>query len=330
MQRHLLEIVSADVKIKELIWSPFTAQFISASPDKVHVFNNQLREWKLRHIDAVIKYNVESSLADQLYSIDSIDGFPVPPDPVSTIPPQLATVFALYAFCKARMSWTLSLINDDGKLERDTYFYVYQVMRFTANLAENSITDTEEPYLPCETTKLGVAPMLYLAGCCCPKQSWLSWISRQLRAIGQEGLFNCLALAHSLDALSILQKEENPDRFSPPSSRAISVLIPYSNERSFVTYYAKPRLDRDALGNVFYYPLGHSKWSAVGDMEPEVEVYDVTRSSDENFNADWLFTQPVVMRWVEWSRRWEFDVDRAIEDHINGGCLLPDAESMKM
>jgi hypothetical protein len=128
------------------------------------------------------------------------------------------------------------------------------------------------------------------------------------------------------------------DRFPSPASRVISVMLPELTSRSFITFYAYPRSDpvrrhrqqpqQRSNGPIspYYSPLGHARWSNVSSGEAsrsEVEMYNEQRRAAQSFDENWLLGQGVVRDWSTWSCEVRFSVDRALRDHINGGCLIP-------
>jgi hypothetical protein len=42
----------------------------------------------------------------------------------------------------------------------------------------------------------------------------------------------------------------------------------------------------------------------------------------ESFSMDWLYNTQPALDWLSWSQEKEFDMKRALEDHISGTRLL--------
>lgn len=164
--------------------------------------------------------------------------------------------------------------------------------------------------------------------------SWLLWIVHLMKNIGRQGLYNGLVYAasletwHTFETNNGLLQEDVPKRYSIPSLRAISVVAPDSNGNQFNTYYAKPAIiDELLMGNYgpMYYLLGHSNISCRPTHDKilqDIHVYHQEGHGMELFTPDWLQNQAICLEWQQRSLQAEFDLDRILQDHINGGQLL--------
>jgi hypothetical protein len=124
------------------------------------------------------------------------------------------------------------------------------------------------------------------------------------------------------------------DEFPDPADRVICQLIPEPSGNHFISYFAKPRAEynlkhRDLTA---YEILGHARWECffgVSPCNPQIELYASDSMDGSSFTKDWLLSRPVSAEWTTWSAKHvEFDMDRAVRDHINGTRILPPPDTM--
>jgi hypothetical protein len=149
--------------------------------------------------------------------------------------------------------WLFSITtNTNHPCEISAYLYVYQNLRIAEGLLSGNPKRKvdEERYFPCEALNIGLSSILYLTAQCCYSPTWQQWIVDKLRYIGQEGLFNSLALATCLDMLKAYQHTQKKNVLSdkedawqsqsplgPPISRTIPTVIPEPDGKRFTAYY---------------------------------------------------------------------------------------------
>jgi hypothetical protein len=338
MLQRLLDFVSDSPDIEELIWNPLTPHQRSVSPDKIYTFQAEIRDWRNSNGHVLPQFESEATVSTlSNFTWNVIDELAIPPQLSSPLSPQMSIVAALYNFYMARTMWALSLLgHDSDRYEIYAYLYFYEVMQLAASLTEGlgAPKGRNYSYIPRETLGLGFIPMLYFAGQCCPRPSWLRWTMEKLNQIGQEGLFRGRDFAKSLNGLftfEMCNSVESPlllDRFPSPAARVIVVLIPAEDGRRFAAYYASPRPKNRGTGDgaFDYYPLGHAHWSSVlGDElgKPDVEFYKSEHTLTTHFNHEWLLNQQETQDWITWSSLMDFNIDLLLRDHVSGCHLWP-------
>lgn len=330
MLQQLLDIGSMEAEVKQLIWCPVAVHLRAVSEKKIMVCIDNIKAWKASNAFLFDKFGVDEALSDSVnFGFAALDKLPMPPANHPALPKGYCLVLALYAFYRARLLWALSIINHgDEDFEIDAYHSVYQLLRFVKTAMDNPPSSSEDSPLGCEALKVGLSPMLFLAGQTCPKPAWIRWILVELDRIGHEGVFNNRAFASSLEVLLNLERRVNRDtgqssveHFSPPTSRVISILFPDLDGRGYVTYYAKARDDAKADNSELYIPLCIARWStSVNDGRPVVIAFD---DSEVSSYSEWVLDQRLVKDWVQWLTISEFDLDQTLHDHIKGSRLLP-------
>lgn len=338
MLQQLLDFLSNNPDLEELVWNPLTPHQRLVSPDKIYAFQAEIRDWRNSHAHILPEFEAEhtiSTLSD--FSWNVIDELAIPPRLSLPISPQMSMISALYNFYMARSMWALSLVElDSDRYEIYAYLHFYEVMQLVASLTEGlgSSKGQMDNYIPRETLGIGFIPILYFTGQCSPKPSWLRWTMEKLNQIGQEGLFRGRDFAKSLNGLftfEMCNSIESPlllDRFPSPSARVIVALIPAEDGRRFTAYYASPTHKNRGTGEdaFAYYPLGHAQWSSVrGDelSKPDVEFYKSDLALTTQFNAEWLLTQQEPQDWITWSSLMDFNIDLLLRDHVSGCHLWP-------
>lgn len=148
---------------------------------------------------------------------------------------------------------------------------------------------------------------------------------------GRQGLYNGFVYAasletwHSFEVNNSVLQDDLLVQYPEPPSRTISVLIPDANGCDFVSYYAKPAgIDELLISNdgLMYYLLGDAHLSCRlpdNHVEQNVHVYHQQGLEMELFTPDWLQSQTICLDWQRRSLHVEFDLDRILQDHINGG-----------
>lgn len=330
MLQQLLEFTSADLDLKHLVWCVYAAHYKTVPKEKVLAFLQALDDWKGSNLPTFQTLKVEDSLSDPIdLSYQVLDQLPFPPACHENLPAEFCLALSLYSFYKTRLLWALCLLGDpDGKIELETYFHVYQFLRFTRTaLTTSQRSPSNIATLPCENLRIGFSPLLYLAGRCCPSPSWLRWIIQELHGIGREGLFHSEPFATTLEILLLLEEHSlrssnsstNLERFLPASSRTIALFIPDIDGRSFAAYYARPR--ETPNGNEIQFILSRvTRWSDTSKgSAPVIQDYETYHLP---FAKEWLLEQSLVQKWLDWNCGTEFDLNQVIQDHITGNRLL--------
>ena len=342
--QELLAMTHNNEKIKQLIWDSAAAYKQLVSKDEIHGFQEQLLDWESRHTNL---------LPDLSVAIDTGEPFgndwktyPLPPKAYRTMSLDARLAAAHYNFYMARMKWALCILNEDPEdNERSAYSFFYKAMRLTVTQSEepndnNSLGDTQCPnsYSPPEALKIGFLPLLHITGLCSPQPSWLQWIRDTCALLQQEGVFKGHTFSTNLDcfhAFELHSKRNLPstsDRYPAPASRVICHLIPEPDGRHFVSYFARARYSDDSSSDV---PnkrslLGHAWWRCYqGERpcNPELHMYGEEPCVPDLW--EWLSSRPGVAAWREWATHTEFDMQRALRDHINGARLLSSPEDVR-
>lgn len=337
--RDLLDFAGAYPDVNDLIWNPWMIYERVVPPNRISLFQSQLSNWAA--VNGVFSQFDSQLLKNPVMECDweDVNVLALPPPPFFGKLSPLGLIAAIYSFFMARTLWALSLFDHDIQNEQNyllAYCYTYEAMRSVATIVANGerVNDMGEGYVACETLGNGLVPMLHILGQCCPRPAWLQWIMEQMTTLKQEGLFNGVVLAKSLNALYTFEVSNNIDssslldRFPQPTARVISVIIPGLDGQSFICFYASPD-SRDPLhdtGARPYYPIGHAQWSEVrrgGSTKPVIDMYNEQRRFSQPFTKSWILEQQVAHDWLNWSTSLGvgFNLDRALRDHINGSCL---------
>ncbi|RJE25705.1 GAL4 [Aspergillus sclerotialis] len=330
--QQLLDIGSMDGDIKPLIWCPVAAHRKLMPEEKIVGFIKQLKEWKNNNGILFQKLGVDEALSEPVnFDLATLADIPIPPPPHANLPKDFCLVLSLYVFYRMRLFWSLSIYNGgESNLELDTYHFTYQLLRFVMTALDNPTSSSNDIPFGCEGLRVGLSPILFLAGQSCPRPTWLRWILFELDRSGREGVCNSKAFASSLEVLSTLEKRVGreprwPDveYFTPPHRRVISVIFPDLNGRDYVTYYAQPRPGEEIDSQESHIPLCIARWeSSADDGRPAVSTCDGT---DVPF-SEWVMDQPLVKEWAKWLTFSEFDLNQTLHDHINGSRLLLDRD----
>lgn len=318
----LLEFSSTDLDLKHLVWCAYAAHYESVPKEKISAFLRSLDNWKECNFAVFENSETQNSFSE------SLDQYSFPPPCYEKITRSICLPLALYSFYRARLLWALCLLGDeDGKLERDVYFHIYQLLRYVRTALEKSLESLSDDSVPSENLRIGFLPLLYLAGRCCPNSNWLRWIIQELGNVGNEGLFNSQAFATTLNVLCQLEEHTmrasnlpfECQRFATPRLRMIALLIPDIDGRSFEAYFARPRESLTESEKTFVL-FRIARWSSIPEeTAPVIQDLFVHRKS---FSRNWLLAQPLVQKWLDWNCGTEFNLDQVIQDHIIGNRPL--------
>jgi hypothetical protein len=307
---------------------------------KIYWLQQKLRAW--RDANKSILLPLASDTAESNEVNFQGDSFLLPPPLYST-----TTLYdnsaTLCSFLLGRTFWLLSILEggvDTETHKRLAHLHLYETLRFAATdgackaIPPSNRSPRCSSPLPCEDLENGMLSMLYIVGQCSPEPSWLLWITQLMKHCGRQGLYNGLVYAasletwHSFEVNNGLLQEDLQLRYPEPSSRTISVLIPDANGTDFITYYAKPAEMDDFLmrnDGLMYYLLGDAHLSRRlpdGHIEQSVHIYQQHGLDTELFTPDWLRSQSICLEWQHRSLQVEFDLNRILQDHMNGGQFL--------
>lgn len=339
LRQNLLNIL-AESGLEDLIWNIVPRYSKSMALAKIHWLQQKLRAW--RNANKSILPPLASDMAEPNEVNLQEDPFLIPPPLYPTTTPY-DTSTALYGFLYGRTFWLLSILEDGVDTEthkRLAYLHFYETLRFAATDVackaippSNRTANCPSP-LPCEDLENGILSMLHIIGQCSPEPSWLLWIIQFMKHSGRQGLYNGLVYAasletwHSFEAKNSVFQDDLLVQYPEPPSRTISVLIPDANGTDFITYYAKPAgIDELLISNdgLMYYLLGDTHLSRRlpdNHIEQSVHIYHEQYLEMELFTPDWLQSQAICLNWQHRSLQVEFDLNRILQDHINGGQFL--------
>jgi hypothetical protein len=278
----LVDLVSEDHDMEELMWSPIAPYAHSISAQGVRDFDARLELWKAGHVHLMPELDSQAALSALIVYRWSTFAMPPPAYESMTRFTSLAAVH--YNFYKARTRWALLLLGDDeqrNKLEADFYFYealrhaASHVSFLAAPASYSSATvtlpggsDDGGAYIPCEALRVGLLPVLHMTGLCSPEPRWLEWVKDLSDRIVQEGVLKGHTFATNLEALHIFETHRHNSRHRPsssssssspssssssspppplerypaPTERIICQLIPELDGRRFTTFFAAPAL----------------------------------------------------------------------------------------
>ncbi|KAL4899297.1 hypothetical protein BDW74DRAFT_183830 [Aspergillus multicolor] len=313
--QYLLHIAADDEELHNLIWNPAGPYLSHVSRTKIVNFHNMLIKWKNRKSRVSSRFDNEDCLRPGKVTYWMLDHFTFPPQPHSDTREETCLTLSLYTFYNMRLMWALSIYGDRESSELNAYYFLYQCLRFVATFLENCTSAKNNQKLMCENMKYSIAAMLHIAGNCCPNPRWVCWIAHTLKEIGSHGLFDGNAFATNLDVLLTLERPTTNsalERYRRPSQRAVSVLFPRVGGKDFLSYYGGPT---DSVGE--HCPLGIATWSK-NSSNPDINLNLVPATHAQPFNFEWLANQAVVKEWMDWTQNWEFDLNRALADHISG------------
>ncbi|EHK17302.1 uncharacterized protein TRIVIDRAFT_205900 [Trichoderma virens Gv29-8] len=337
LRQTLLNLLS-ESGLEDLIWSLVPRYSKSMALTKIHWLQQKLRAW--RNSNKTILLPLASDTADPDEA--NLQTFTIPPLLHETATPYDASA-TLCSFLLGRTFWLLSILENGQNSEAHkhlAYLHFYETMQFAAtegafkaNLP-NSSSSQNPAALSCEDVENVALPMLYVVGQCSPQPSWLLWIAQLMKHVGRQGLYDGLVYAasletwHSFEVNNSLLRQASLERYPSPALRTISVLIPDAIGSHFIAYYAKPAGIDGLLmsnGDLMYYLLGHTHIShrpADNQIEQDTHVYHQQGLEMELFTPDWLQSRAICLEWRQRSLQVEFELDRILQDHINGGQLL--------
>ncbi|KAL2815311.1 hypothetical protein BJX63DRAFT_430829 [Aspergillus granulosus] len=326
MHQYLLDIAAADGEIQDLIWNPLAPYFSPPSKERISIFLDRLNQWKTLNAMALSGFDECLSPPPHL-TYQTIDEYPILPRPIADLSENKCLSLALYTFYHVRLFWALSLINrDDTSLELKSYFFLYQHLRVVAT----SMQIQQPQELACESLQISYPAMLHVAGHSCPNENWSHYVTHTLKQINPHGLFDSNAFATNLDIILTLEKSvavmtgsKYTQQYPPPCQRVISAFFPQPNGKGYIAYYAGPEPNEDGEESTRHYPLGVASWSSETNTRGvKLDLFDIAHG--QTFDTDWLKGQRAVKDWLTWAGSPEFNLDRALEDHINGTRFLPD------
>ncbi|PVI04058.1 hypothetical protein DM02DRAFT_669420 [Periconia macrospinosa] len=334
----LMDLISEVNQIKQLVWSPIVPYARDTPINVIRGTEERLKAWKNAHLHLIPELDTDSALNSLL--IYKWRGFGFPPPTYTSTTRNTSLASAHFSFYIARMKWArlcLGETTDENQLSAE--FYFYEALRHAASHFERfaSENETGDPYIPCEALNVGLLPVLHITGLCSPQITWLKWIKELCDQIPQEGVLKGHTFATNLHCLQIFENRRQGDVSSPrdhfpnPAERIICQLIPETDGRHFISFFAAPAPGSDPQqeGLSAYRVIGSARWKCghgEGPCTPQVKTYendnDNYSSSLERFSMDWLYNTNTVLDWLSWSQEKEFRFDRAILDHISGTRLL--------
>jgi hypothetical protein len=338
LRQNLLNIL-AESGLEDFIWNLVPRYSKSMALAKIYWLQQKLRAWRKSN------QSILSPLASDTAELNDTnlqeEPFLIPPPLFPTTTKYDASA-ALCSFLLGRSYWLLAILEGGVNTEthkRLAHLHFFETLRFAATdgtckaIAPSNRSSRCSPPLPCEDLENGMLSMLYIIGQCSPESSWLLWITQLMKHSGKQGLYNGLVYAASLETWhsfevnnSVLQ--DDLLQYPEPSSRTISVLIPHANGTEFIAYYAKPAEMDDLLmsnDGLMYYLLGDTHLSRRlpnGHIEQSVHIYHQQGLDMELLTPDWLQSQAICLDWQHRSLQVEFDLNRILQDHINGGQFL--------
>lgn len=336
LRQHLLNIL-AESGLEDFMWNLVPRYSKSMALAKIYWLQQKLRAW--RSANKSILPHLASDVTEPNEVHLQEDPFLIPPRLFPTTTPYDSSA-SLCSFLLGRTFWLLSILEGGENREaykRLAFLHFYETLRFAATdgackaiLPRNRSAKCSSP-LPCEDLESGLLSMLYIIGQCSPEPSWLLWIIEFMKHSGRQGLYNGFVYAasletwHSFEVNNSVLQDDLLVQYPEPPSRTISVLIPDANGCDFVSYYAKPAgIDELLISNdgLMYYLLGDAHLSCRlpdNHVEQNVHVYHQQGLEMELFTPDWLQSQTICLDWQRRSLHVEFDLDRILQDHINGG-----------
>lgn len=332
--RSLVDMISEDQQIKQLVWSPIAPYARDVPANIIRHVEKRLKDWKDCYLCLMPELDTDSALSTLL--LYKWQRFAIPPPAYSSTTYHTSLTAAHYNFYVARMKWALLLLEENteqSQLKAD--FYFYEALRHAASLVSrhDAGVETDDAYIPGEALNVGILPLLHITGLCSPQPSWLAWIQDLCNRIKREGVLKGHTFATNLSCFHIHESRrhgdpaEIRDQFLSPAKRVICQLIPEMDGRHYTSFFAAPASDvdpqREGLGA--YRVIGSGRWRCnhdEGPCTPEVEVFDEGSVTLESFSTDWLYNTQNVLDWLSWSQEKEFRMDRALQDHISGTLLL--------
>jgi hypothetical protein len=329
----LTNLLVEDVEMKEVVWSPIAAYTRTTSVEKLIAFEQKLVSWKNLYLNILPELDTDSALNTLL--VYKWSQFAIPPPSYTSITRHKSLAAAHYNFYRARVKWALILLGHDllrNKLIAE--FYFYEALRHaTSHMAVRSATDhDEDTYIPCEALKTGLLPVLHMIGLCSPDPLWLEFVRDVSDQITQEGVIKGHTFATNLGCLHKFEMlrlgSEIPttlERYPEPAERIICQLVPETDGRHFTSFFAAPAAggNPQESGLDAYRVIGQARWRCNYEEGPCTPIFSMYDSANlESFSMDWLYNTQPALDWLSWSQEKEFDMKRALEDHISGTRLL--------
>lgn len=336
--QELLAMARNNEDMEQLIWDPVAAYDQLVSAEDICGFQEQLLDWETRH----------GALLPDLDTVTDTDGilandwqaYPLPPQGYPAVSRHANFAAAHYNFYMARMKWALCVRNEfpeDNELS--AYMLFYKALRCAVTQPEGKIDSANvgDTYVAPEGVKIGFLPLLHIIGLCCPHPSWLHWIRNTCASLQQEGIFKGhtfstnLDCFHSFDLHTRRSSLSLPDKYPAPASRVMCQLTPEPDGRNYVAYFARVRFDNNPASDnpKRYSILGHARWRCYqGEhpCNPDLHIYG--EETCVNALSAWLSSRPAAVAWREWATHTEFDMEHALQDHINGARLLSSPEDI--
>lgn len=335
----LVDLLSENDEVKGLVWSPVAAHARDTSAQTLIDFEQKLISWRSNHLNLLPELDTDTALNALL--VYKWSQFAIPPPPYTSTTRHKSLAAAHYNFYRARVSWALTLlVEDELRNKSSAEFYFYETLRHAAShVAVRTATDHDEDvYMPCETLKVGILPLLHITGLCSSQPLWLEYIKDICDQISQEGVIKGHTFATNLDCLHRFELHRSGgknlamlERYPEPTERVICQLVPETDGRHFTSFFAAPRAGyRSRKFNLDdYRVIGHARWRCGYGESPCTPVLDIYDNGNlQSFSAEWLYSTQPVLDWLSWSRKKEFDMTRALEDHISGTRLLLAANNM--
>jgi hypothetical protein len=335
----LVNLLNDNDEVKELVWSPIAAYARNTSAQTLIDFEQKLTSWRDNHLNLLPELDTDTALSTLL--VYKWSQFAIPPSPYTTTTRHGSLAAAHYNFYRARIKWALTLLGDD-ELRNNSIaeFHFYETLRHAAShVAVCTATDHDgDIYIPCEALKIGILPLLHITGLCSPQPLWLNYIKDMCDRIPQEGVIKGHTFATNLDCLHRFELPRSSgkslamlERYPEPAERVICQLVPETDGRHFTSCFAAPTAGSNTRKSNLddYRVIGHARWRCgygEGPCTPDLHIYD--NDNLEPFSTDWLYSTQPVRDWLSWSRKKEFNMTRALEDHISGTRLLLAANTM--
>jgi len=331
----LVDMISEKSEIEDLVWSPTAAYARAISTSAMNDFERKLIDWKDKHLELIPELDTESALDALL--VYRWSQFAIPPPPYTATTRMKSLAAAHYNFYRGRIRWALILLEDDVLRNKPTAeFFFYEALRHAASHAAflTATENVEETYIPCESLKTGLLPVLYIIGLCSPQPRWLEWIKDLSDQIVQEGVLKGHTFATSLDCLHRFEIYRAGGDYSTiinqypePAERIICQLIPEKDGRHFTSFFAAPSPAHNICHNGMgaYRVIGNARWRCgygEAPCTPVITMYDSEHTNLELFSTEWLYSTQPALEWLQWSLKKDFHIERALEDHINGTRLL--------
>jgi hypothetical protein len=325
----LLDLVSADYQLEQLIWNPVTAYRRRVTAGMIQSFQEILLSWAHHHSDIFPDWSPEHDIDNEGYDREE---YSLPPQAHLTSSSSASIAAAHYSFYMARMNWALCVIGDDpNRNEEIANYYFFEALRFAAIFPGDTpdVAVSNHTYLPCEALKVGFLPLLHMIGLCCPRPSWLHWIKDYCGLLLQEGVFKGHTFSINLECFHLFElyskKGAVLQQYSAPADRVICQLIPEPDGRHYTSYFARPTadVDPDLEGLDGHLPLGHARWRCnFGEhpCSPDIHMYGEESLGDGTVN--WSSESPVALAWHNWSKNTDFSMDCSLRNHINGSRLV--------